>query len=261
MRKIISVLIITFVTVNLFSQTNMVIRRTDNSTITVPISEIDSVYYEASLPNTLIDYDGNVYTSIIIGTQEWMAENLRVTHYPNGDPIPLITDETDWGNLATNNTSDAYSYYNNNSSSEAYIYGALYTYAAAIGDNWARDNTNDQGVCPNGWHLPTDVEWDALNTYLGANAGSKLADNAYFWTNGNLDQSADFSTSGFDALPGGYRYNDGTFLDLGNLGFWWTAIESSSIYAYSRYLHYDDTNVGSNYYAKSFGFNVRCVKN
>ncbi len=102
-----------------------------------------------------------------------MAEDLRVTHYPNGDPIPNVTDNTAWGNLGDNNTDDAYCFYNNDNTTD---YGALYTYAAAIGDNWARDNADGQGVCPDGWHLPTVAEWQELVNYLGGSsvAGGKL---------------------------------------------------------------------------------------
>ena len=210
-------------------------------------------------PFTLTDIDGNTYTSILIDGQEWMSENLKVTHYPNGDAIPLVTDNTAWGNLADDNTSDAYSYYDN-SSANATAYGALYTYAAAIGDNWARDNTANQGVCPDGWHLPTTAEWTTLTDYLGTNAGSKLAGDATLWTDGNLDQSADFGTSGFSALPSaGRNGSDGLFVSLGDNGFWWSAAESGSN-ANSRYLHYSTTSVNSFNSYKSLGFSVRCVR-
>ena len=245
--------------------TNMIIRTTDGNTHSYPITEIDSVYYqEGSVDGPgagLSDYDGNNYTSIIIGGKEWMAENLKVTHYPNGDLIPLVTDNTAWGNLAANNTEDAYTYYNNNANGEADTYGSLYTYAAAIGDNWARDNTANQGVCPDGWHLPTDVEWLELETYLGTNAGSKLAGYATLWSDGNLDQSIDFGTSGFSALPSGIRDNNGTFYFFGVNSFWWSASENDSSSATNRYLDFNNTTVYSNNYDKSNGFSVRCLKN
>ncbi len=208
---------------------------------------------------TVTDYDGNVYNTVTIGSQCWMAENLKATHYPNGDAIPLVTDNTAWGNLANDNTSDAYSYYDN-SSTNATTYGALYTYAAAIGDNWTRDNTANQGVCPDGWHLPTDTEWDELETYLGTNAGSKLAGNATLWQDGSLDQSADFGTSGFSALPSGGRGSSGGFDHLGSHGSWRSATESNSIYAYYRYLLYDYAGVYRFNPYKSDGCAVRCVR-
>ena len=225
-------------------------------------ARIDMLDNTLNAGGKVTDYDGNSYNIVKIGTQIWMAENLKVTHYPNGDAIPLITDNTTWGNLTDDNTSDAYSYYNNNASGEANTYGALYTYAAAIGDNWVRDNTANQGVCPDGWHLPTNAELDALETYLGTNAGSKLAGNATLWADGNLDQSADFGTSGFSALPSGYRSsNDGTFWNLGGYGHWWSATESNSFNAYFRYLIHFDTTILSYNRFKSYGYSVRCVKN
>ena len=208
----------------------------------------------------LTDTDGNTYTSIIIGEKEWMAENLKVTHYPNGDAIPLLTDNIAWGNLADNNTDDAYCYFNNNASGEADVYGALYTYAAAIGDNWVRDNSDGQGVCPDGWHLPTYVEWEALEAYLGTNAGSKLAGNADLWQDGDLDQSEYFGASGFSALPSGNRIYNGSFGLLGRGDYWWGAAESGSS-AHCCHLYYDSTGLSiSSGGGRSSGFSVRCVK-
>ena len=101
-----------------------------------------------------------------------MAENLKASIYPNGDTIPLVTDNIVWGCLDDSSSHDAYCYYNNDANDEADIYGALYTYAAATGDNWERDNADNQGICPDGWHLPTSAEWDALVANLGTNLGS-----------------------------------------------------------------------------------------
>ena len=129
---------------------------------------------------TVTDIDGNIYQTIKIGDQCWMAEDLKVSHYPNGDAIPYIDLDATWGALADDNTSDAYTVYaDNNNDGTVDIanpdYGYLYSYAAAIGDNWVRDNdastTDGQGVCPDGWHLPTDTEWLTLENEVetGAN--------------------------------------------------------------------------------------------
>ncbi len=222
---------------------------------------------------TVTDIDGNTYATVTIGNQTWMAENLKVTHYPNGDPIPLVTDNTAWGNLQGNNTDDAYCYYNNNANGEADTYGALYTYAAAIGDNWERDLVENQGVCPDGWHLPSDAEWKTLEMTLGmsqseadntgwrgTNQGSKLAGNADLWNNGALETNSEFGSSGFTALPGGYRGSSGSFYGVGNGGYWWSATENGSSYAYYRRLYYDSSEVDRDSNLKSYGFSVRCLR-
>ena len=225
---------------------------------------------------TVTDYDGNVYKTVKIGNQWWMAENLKVTHYPNGDAIPHVTDNTAWANLGDNNTDDAYCFYNNNANGEKDIYGALYTWAAAMGDNAVSSTANPsgvQGVCPDGWHLPSDAEWKQLEMFLGmseseanstglrgTNEGSKLAGNADLWNNGNLESNAEFGTSGFSALPGGYRSYGDSFYDVGNLGSWWSSTEGSSSSAYSRYLGYNYAYVSRYNFTKSLGFSVRCLR-
>ena len=208
------------------------------------------------------DYDGNLYNTVTIGNQVWMSENLKVTHYPNGDTIPLVTNNGSWANLGNNNTDDAYSY-NSNSSANANIYGALYTYSAAIGDNWVRDNIVNQGVCPDGWHLPSDSEWIALTTYLGGTsvAGGKIKEtDTIHWNSPNT--GAD-NSSGFSALPGGTRSSNGAFSTVGNYGCWWSSTQSASstsIYAYSRSLYYNIAYLVRYYSNKSDGMSVRCVR-
>jgi len=248
-----------FISVNLFSQTNMIIRKTDNSIWFAPTSDIDSVYYEVDLPNTVTDYDGNIYQTIIIGTQCWMAEDLKVIHYPNGDPIPNVTDNTAWVDLADNNYADAYCFYNNDNTTD---YGAIYTYAAAIADNWQRDNSNDQGVCPDGWHLPTNAEWITLTDYLGGIniAGGKMKEvDTTHWNSPNTGAT---NESGFSALPGGFREeSNGIFYNLGYYGIWGCATDFSSDQTYYRILDKDNVKAEDYGATKSCGFYVRCVKN
>jgi len=260
MKNLILTFIIIFVSANLFAQTRMVIYENDNTIVTVAISEIDNVYFEI-LPNCGIvtDIDGNEYKTITIGTQCWIAENLKVTHYPNGDTIPHITDSTAWRNLDDNNTDDAYCFYKN---LYAAVNGPLYTYAAAIADNWTKDNADGQGVCPDGWHLPTNEEWATLNTFLDTvNSGSKLAAKKVAWMYGDLKQDMEFGTSGFRALPGGYRNYSGTFSLLGKNGFWWSATEKDTVISWRRSINYKKTQLLRNYNVKSYGFSVRCIKN
>jgi uncharacterized protein (TIGR02145 family) len=212
--------------------------------------------------STVTDIDGNVYKIIKIGNQVWMSENLKVIHYPNGDPIPLITSSVMWQNLPDDNMSDAYCWYDDDIKNKD-IYGALYTYAAAIGDNWERDNSklNKQGICPDGWHLPSDEEWTELIGYLGGEgiAGGRMKDmSTTYWNSPNT--GAD-NSSGFTALPGGYRHgNDGTFNYVGLDGLWWSSTEHSSSNAYCRHLDYGNAHVDRYDPSKSFGLSVRCIR-
>ncbi len=207
---------------------------------------------------TVTDVDGNDYNTVFIGGQCWMRENLKVTHYPNGDAIPHITGSEAWYALADNNTDDAYCYYNNNLNGE---YGALYTYAAAIGDNWERDNTEGQGICPEGWHLPTDGEWTTLIGYLGGEgvAGGKMKEvGTAHWDTPNTGAT---NESGFTAFSGGYRYLYGSFNNVGHYGYWWSAMEDGSNNAWYRSLYYYSADVYRLTGYKSYGFSVRCVYN
>jgi uncharacterized protein (TIGR02145 family) len=213
----------------------------------------------------LTDIDDNVYQTVTIGAQVWMAENLKVTRYPDGSAIPLVTDNTAWANLADNNTDDAYCYENNNSSSE---YGALYTYAAAL------------NACPAGWHLPSDADWYELENYLAnhgynydgttGGGGSKIAKamaTANGWPEsstpggvGNSDYPEKRNASEFSALPGGMRYyEDGTFRSVG-YGFWWSSTSQGSTEAIRRQLNYLNIGVYRLDLNMSNGFSVRCLR-
>lgn len=213
---------------------------------------------------TVSDYDGNVYSTIQIGTQIWMTEDLRVSHYPNGDAIPLVTGNAAWAQLADNDIDDAYCFYNNDNTTD---YGALYTYAAAIGDNWIRINAPNQGVCPDGWHLPTHLEWGTLIDYLDDGSGNgngnssgarmKEAGNTH-WNNPNVGAS---NSSGFTALAGGYRYISGNFDSQRDFAYYWSA--TSSLFINKAYtlnlfnIKYEATRYD---YEKSNGYAVRCIK-
>ncbi len=220
------------------------------------------------------DIDGNTYRTVIIGNQTWMAENLKATKYGDGTTIPHVTDEVAWHNLGDNNTDKAYCFYNND---ESLGYGALYTYAAAVNGTPQSGNNHVQGVCPDGWHVPSDTEWTELENYLIANGynydgtttGNKIAKSLAStsgWTNsgrigdvGN-NQSTN-NTTGWSALPGGCHYpGDGTFGGAGIYGNWWSSSEDCSSDAYGREL--SCRNPGLYRYSpyKSYGFSVRCVR-
>ncbi len=185
--------------------------------------------------------DGKTYKWVKIGNQIWMAENLNYT----GSDIQHITDKTEWEN---NSNYDGWCYYENNEDFGK-TYGVLYQWEAA------------KKACPEGWHLPSYAEWNTLKTYLGTNAGSKLAGNAALWTDGALDQNADFGSSGFSALPGGFITYDSNFSDIGNSCFWWSATNTDNYHACLFGLEYDETECGGDSSGtKPAGLYVRCVK-
>ena len=205
------------------------------------------------------DIDGNVYKTIKLGKQVWMAENLKVTHYRDGTPIHRETDDSVWDALSTG----AYCEYENDLSNVP-TYGRLY--------NWyAVDDVH--GLAPEGWHVPTDEEWKELEMYLGmsetevdsigsrgTNEGCKLAGNADLWYDSLLVSDPAFGTSGFTALPGGYRNYYGYYDNMTYLAKFWSSSESSSAYAWYRYLYYYYTDVFRYYSSKRYGFSVRCVR-
>jgi uncharacterized protein (TIGR02145 family) len=200
------------------------------------------------------DVDGNRYRTVQIGTQVWMAENLRTTRFRDGSDIPYVTKYGAWTELST----PAYSWYNNDSANRE-VYGALY--------NWYTVQSN--ALCPEGWHLPGDEEWKALRAYLGEDgfAGDALKEEGTrLWKSPN--EGADNAT-GFSALPGGYRSYDGTFNLLHSDGYWWTATESvwyresldaPLTKAFYRNLRYDGRDLYRYATEKSNGFSVRCVR-
>ena len=210
---------------------------------------------------TCTDYDGYKYQTVKIGNQTWMAENLQVTHYYDGTAIPHVTDSTAWAWLSNNNTDDAYCFYDNNSSS---IYGTLYTWSAAMGDNAVSSNTNPsrvQGICPDGWHLPSDSEWTELTEYLGTSeTGGKLKETGT--TNWASPNTGATNETGFTALPGGMRTDSHAVFGSMNLyGTWWSATEyQSSLSALQHMLIYDSAEIYHYERNKSFGLSVRCVK-
>jgi len=208
---------------------------------------------------TCVDYDGNIYQTVIIGNQEWMAENLKVTHYRNGDAIPNVTDNGTW----TSTSNGAYCVYNN-TPANADTYGNLYNWYAV---------DDSRNIAPEGWHVPTDEEIKELEMALGmsqseaddtgwrgTNEGSKLAGRADLWTNGALENNAEFDTSGFSFLPGGYRYfYNGDYSSISDYGYLWSSSESGS-FAWYRLLHFIYTDVYRTHYYKRYGFSVRCFR-
>jgi uncharacterized protein (TIGR02145 family) len=213
---------------------------------------------------TVTDIDGNVYNTVIIGTQIWMVENLNVTHYNDGTEIPNITDADEWGGLSTG----AYCNYDN-IESNATIYGHLY--------NWYAVNTGK--LAPTGWHVPTDEEWTTFENYLivnGYNYDGSTTDNKIAksiaatsgWYSsvlegvpGNSDYSSYRNKSGFTALPGGYRYSNGSFYSNSVSAYWWSSTEDSNTSdVWERDMSYDQSNLYRYGSTEEYGYSVRCVK-
>ena len=210
---------------------------------------------------TMTDREDNVYKTVTIGSQVWMAENLKVMEYRNGTAIPLITDTSSWNALAT----PGYCW-NVNDASNKEAYGALY--------NWFTVNTGN--LAPEGWHIPTDAEWAELENYLIKNGynwdtattenkiGKSLAAKtgwSYSADEGNIGN--DMSTnngSGFSAVPGGCRVYDGTFYRIGNNGYWWSATEIDASAAWGRNLYYSHPHLNRYNNDKRYGFSIRCVR-
>jgi uncharacterized protein (TIGR02145 family) len=197
----------------------------------------------------MTDQEGNVYKTIVIGTQEWMAENLNTSIYRNGDPIPTNLDSATW--QAT--TSGAWAYYDNDAS-YACPYGKLYNWYACA---------DARQLCPVGWHVPSDPEWTVLRNYLGDEAGGKMKTTGTIEAGTGLWHSPNTTatnSSGFSGAPGGGRGYTGNYFAIGNGGDWWSSSELSPNLAMFLLLYGPDVfpNFYSNY--KQAGFSVRCLR-
>ena len=194
--------------------------------------------------------DGYDYAVVEIGDQCWFAENLRTTVYADGSAIPEETDNTVWSGLSTGARCD----YDNDASNVA-TYGRLYNWYAA---------TDAAELCPTGWHVPTDDEWTALETYLGANGHSGAEGTALKATSGWGSVGNGTDDFGFSALPGGSRYDtDGLFNDAGYFGAWWSSspmLSEADAYAWSRYLLFSNPDILRESFNPRFGFSVRCLR-
>lgn len=197
---------------------------------------------------SITDIDGNVYKTIQIGTQEWMAENLRTQKYRNGDPIGTTNSSYVWAQ-----DYPKYVWATMNDESLVPTYGRLYTWYAA---------TDSRNICPNGWHLPTDDEWKTLITFLGGEsvAGGKLKEvGTHNWLSTNDGAT---NSSGFTALPGGWRSPDNTFWAFRFGCLYWSSTLDTSYNAWFFNMNYNDSIIKRNSGNKSVfaGYSVRCVK-
>lgn len=224
-------------------------KKSNVSEVDSPTHRLDSqgadVKYDSA---TVKDIDGNIYHTITIGSQVWMAENLRVTHFNNGEPIPNVTDDIQWSKLSTG----AYCNYNNDPTAVR-TYGRLY--------NWYAIN-DARKIAPPGWHIPSAQEWQQLVESLGGSqvAGALLKEpGTSHWDAPNKATNR----SRFTALPAGERNNDGTFLNLGFSAGWWTVTtESAEVdFASNVGVTCNTANVSPDLDARTFGLSVRCLRN
>ena len=193
------------------------------------------------------DYDGNIYKTVKIGNQIWMAENLKVTHYRDGTPIPNVFNNDKW----QYETNGALCMVNNDSVEYKNTYGILYNFYTV---------SNSLNLCPEGWHVPTETECMILINYLGGKipAGSKIKDNSSnLWKNKNTDAT---NESCFSGLPAGGRGRLGSPGDVGYFATWWSSTSYDSLYAWHWGLYPDKAGIRCNPGHKASGFSVRCIK-
>jgi len=209
------------------------------------------------------DIDGNRYEIVKIGSQYWFKSNLKVSKYRNGDNIPTGLTKSEWENT----TSGGYAIYEDEQKNDS-LYGKLYNYYAV---------TDSRGLCPTGWHVPSDGEWKVLTRYLDPSADTNLdiltahtiavgalkskstQPTPGGWASPNVGAT---NSSGFTALPGGLRNFDGDFFNVSSYGYWCSSSWSRSGTWYRWLTDYDTSAVinNTNYSRGSFGFSVRCLK-
>jgi uncharacterized protein (TIGR02145 family) len=201
---------------------------------------------------TMTDQEGNEYKTIVIGTQEWMAENLNTSIYRNGDAIPTNLNNATWQGT----TSGAWAYYNNDASL-ACPYGKLYNWYTCV---------DARQLCPVGWHVPTDAEWTVLTSYLDGEdvAGGKMKTTGTIeaatglWADPNAEAT---NSSGFSGAPGGFRgHINGEYYDNGYVPNWWSSSEVPTNNAWFRFLDYYSSNAFKSFNSKNAGFSVRCLR-
>lgn len=226
---------------------------------------VDYIYGDVKTFTTggVQDIDGNVYNTVTIGTQTWMAENLKTTKYRNGQSIPNIKDANSWISLTTGAWCD----YENNASNGTY-FGKLYNWHAV---------SDARNIAPVGWHVPTTEEWTVLENYLitsgynydGTTTGNKIAKSLAAKTDWGISTDIGVigndltknNKSGFSALPGGYRsWKDGIFYNLNYYGKWWSSTRYNNLNAWDENLYFDGSGASYAAWGNQAGFSVRCIK-
>ena len=205
----------------------------------------------------VMDADGNIYPTVKIGEQTWMAANLKSTMYADKTHIPYVEDDMEWFDFTRESL--GFCWYEN-VLTHGYAYGGLYTWAAATRafDGIATIEEGVQGVCPVGWHLPSDGEWKQLEMHLGLDQGGKLKQEGnVYWEAPNTGATDEV---GFSALPGGYRHGSAEFEEESQTTRFWTSTTNGYGYAWYRGLDYDTAAVNRDYTGVYSGHAVRCVK-
>ena len=223
------------------------IKASDAVTVQVEIDGIDIGELQAcqEIYGNVTDIDGNIYLTVLIGNQQWMAENLKTTRFADGTEIPNVLNNAAWGSLDT----PAWCNYENSAANDI-TYGKLYNWFAVA---------DPRNVCPTGWHVPTDAEWTVLTDYLGGQyvAGGKMKTTTG-WQSINIGAT---NESEFSGLPGGHRdYDNDVFTNVGGSGTWWSSSESSTTDAWYRFLVYTNDNAYRSSSSKHGGFSVRCLR-
>lgn len=194
---------------------------------------------------TITDAEGNAYRTVLIEDQCWMAENLRTGKYQDGSLILKVTDDLKW----IESTSGAWANFENDAANDA-IYGKLYNWYA-VG--------NDKKICPIGWRVPSFGDWDTLADLLGSEEGYKMK-SITGWVDENAVSTRinGSNSSGFTGLSGGFRGGNGSFLNKGKMGFFWSSTLTGDD-ALSHYLTSNTHTLHVHYYEKTTGFSVRCL--
>jgi uncharacterized protein (TIGR02145 family) len=201
-----------------------------------------SIFYAKS--QTVKDIDGNVYNTVIIGTQTWITENIKTTRYNDSSSIPNVSDNTEWRNQKTG----AYCWYKNDKGTYG-SYGPLYNYYTV----------NTGKLCPTKWHVPSDIEWTTLITYLGgeSSAGGKLKEVGL--THWRIESEGVNNSSKFSAVGGGFRDGGGSFYDIKNFGYWWGSTQLNTNEAWSIYIVYTFDGTATSHSKMVNGHSVRCL--
>jgi uncharacterized protein (TIGR02145 family) len=220
--------------------------------VTDVVNTVDCILQECWVIDDVTDFDGNTYQTIVLGEQIWMAENLRVTHYRDGDEIPTGFTESGWNHLDESEMGAYAEYADDTENGE--LYGYLY--------NWYAVNDLRE-LCPEAYHVPTDAEWTQFENFLGINEGGKLKSLGTIENGDGLWYSPNTGATnetGFSALPGGYRYGiNSNYLDMGYYGYFWSSTATYSDRAWRRLLNFDHSQVGRHNTSMRNGYSIRCI--